>query len=81
MNGKVIPCSVSGSWIFLMCLVLVEHVVEGLVELAGHGVDLQLLSDDLILQLVDPEVEFADVHLGVLGPAVRLFQPAGHGKD
>ena len=47
-------------------LVFVEHVVEGLVKLARHGVDLELLPDDLVLQLVDPEVELADVHLGVL---------------
>ena len=36
-------------------LVFVEHLVEGVVELAGHGVDLQLLPDDLVLQLVNPE--------------------------
>ena len=48
------------------CLVFVKHVVESLVELAGHGVDLQLLSDDLVLELVYSEVELADVHLGVL---------------
>ena len=36
-------------------LVFVEHLVEGVVELAGDGVDLQLLPDDLVLQLVNPE--------------------------
>ena len=84
-------------------LVFVEHLVEGVVELAGDGVDLQLLPDDLVLQLVNPEqqdefgqwdnyanndgseddgdggdppeVKLGDVHLGVLGPRVRLFQP------
>ena len=42
-------------------LVFVEHLIEGVVELAGDGVDLQLLPDDLVLQLVNPEV-----HLDVL---------------
>ena len=37
-------------------LVFVEHLVEGVVELAGDGVDLQLLPDDLVLQLVNPEI-------------------------
>ena len=36
-------------------LVFVEHLIEGVVELAGDGVDLQLLPDDLVLQLVNPE--------------------------
>ena len=42
-----------------MCclLVLVQHLVEGVVKLAGDRVDLQLLPDDLVLQLVDPERE------------------------
>ena len=39
----------------LCCLVLVQHLVEGVVKLAGDRVDLQLLPDDLVLQLVDPE--------------------------
>ena len=36
-------------------LVFVEHLVEGVVKLAGDRVDLQLLPDDLVLQLVNPE--------------------------
>ena len=36
-------------------LVFVEHLIEGVVELAGDGVDLQLLPDDLVLQLINPE--------------------------
>ena len=42
-----------------MCclLVFVQHLVEGVVKLAGDRVDLQLLPDDLVLQLVDPERE------------------------
>ena len=37
------------------CSVLVQHLVEGVVKLARDCVDLQLLPDDLVLQLVDPE--------------------------
>ena len=39
-----------------LCLVFVEHLVESVVELPGDGVDLQLLPDDLVLQLVNPEI-------------------------
>ena len=39
----------------LCCLVLVQHLVEGVVKLARDRVDLQLLPDDLVLQLVDPD--------------------------
>ena len=42
---------------FCCPLVLVQHLVEGVVKLAGDRVDLQLLPDDLVLQLVDPERE------------------------
>ena len=31
------------------CSVLVQHLVEGVVKLAGDRVDLQLLPDDLVL--------------------------------
>ena len=41
----------------LCCLVLVQHLVEGVVKLAWDRIDLQLLPDDLVLQLVDPERE------------------------
>ena len=56
-------------------LVLVEHLVEGVVELSGDCVDLQLLPDDLVLELVNPEVELCDVHLSVLGAGVGLLEP------
>ena len=46
---------------FRRCLrsssVLAEHFVKGVVKLARDRIDLQLLPDDLVLQLVDPEVE------------------------
>ena len=58
--------------LLLHCSVLVQHLIEGVIELPRDRVDLELLPDDLVLQLVDPEVELADVHLGVLGTRVRL---------
>ena len=36
-------------------LVFVEHLIEGVVELAGDSIDLELLPDDLVLQLINPE--------------------------
>ena len=56
-------------------LVFVEHLVKSIVQLGGDGVDLHLLPDDLVLQVVNPEVQLADVHLRVLGPSLGLLQP------
>ena len=36
-------------------LVFVEHLVEGVVQLSRDRIDLQLLPNDLVLQLVNPE--------------------------
>ena len=48
-----------GGKLFRRCLrsssVLAEHFVKGVVKLARDRIDLQLLPDDLVLQLVDPE--------------------------
>ena len=49
-------------------LIFVDHLVESLIQLATDNIDLHLLSDDLILQVINPEMELANVHLGVLGP-------------
>ena len=37
------------------CSVFVEHLIEGVIKLSRDCVDLQLLPDDLVLQLVNPE--------------------------
>ena len=64
-------------YLFIGCnnLISVQHFSEGIVQLGGDGVDLHLLPDDLVLQVVNPEVQLADVHLRVLGPGLRLLQP------
>ena len=41
--------------LLLHCSVLVQHLIEGVIELPRDRVDLELLPDDLVLQLVDPE--------------------------
>jgi len=47
-------------------LVFVEHLVEGIIQLSGHSVNLQFLSDDLVFKFINPEVKLADVHLCIL---------------
>ena len=51
-------------------LVVLEHVIKGLAQLVGHLLDLQLLSEDLVLDVVDPLVQLGDVHLTVLGTGI-----------
>ena len=53
------------------CSVLVQHLVEGVVKLARDRVDLQLLPDDLVLQLVDPE---RDGILWIEGETIFVLQ-------
>merc|ERR1711994_248142 len=51
-------------------LVVSKHVIEGISELISNLLDLDLLSVDLILDVVNPLVELGDVHLSVLEPAL-----------
>ena len=64
----------TGIWLQLFgmtyFLVVGDHVVEGVVQLVGTLLDLQLLPVDLVLDVVDPLVELGDVHLAVLEPGL-----------
>merc|ERR1712001_821354 len=51
-------------------LVVGDHVIEGVVQLVGTLLDLQLLPVDLILDVIDPLVQLGDVHLAVLEPSL-----------
>merc|ERR1719225_334141 len=46
-------------------LVILKHIVKGIVKLIRDFLDLELLTVDLILNVVNPEVQFGDVHLSV----------------
>merc|ERR1719150_1418738 len=46
-------------------LVILKHIIKGIVELIRNFLDLELLTVDLILNVVNPEVQFGDVHLSV----------------
>ena len=59
------PTDCKNSFLFLVVL---KHVVEGLAELIGNLLHLQLLAVDLVLDVVDPLVQLRDVHLAVLIP-------------
>ena len=45
-----------------------QHVVEGLSKLISTSLDLHLLSENLVLNVVDLLVQFGDAHLAVLEP-------------
>ena len=51
-----------------ICLVVDEHIVEGVVHLVRAALDLQLLAVDLVFDIVDPQVQLRYVHLSVLEP-------------
>ena len=51
---------------YLGCLIVGKHVIEGLSEVIRTLFDLQLLSVDLVLNVVDSLVQLGDVHLSVL---------------
>merc|ERR1711992_234293 len=51
-------------------LVVGDHVIEGVVQVVGTPLDLQLLPVDLILDVIDPLVQLGDVHLAVLEPGL-----------
>ena len=63
--------------IYLSCvhsywnLVVSKHVIKGVPKLVSNLLNLQLLSVDLILDVVNPLVELGDVHLSVLEPSLR----------
>merc|ERR1719512_569902 len=46
-------------------LIIVKHVVEGITELIRHLLDLELFPVNLVLNVINPEVQFGDVHLSV----------------
>merc|ERR1719500_2086192 len=46
-------------------LVVIKHVIESVIEFIRHLLDLELLTVDLIFNVVNPVVELGDVHLSV----------------
>ena len=51
------------------------HLLERAVHVVGDLLDLQLLVDQLVLNLVDPDVQPLNVHLRILCLGLRRFQP------
>merc|ERR1712001_382944 len=51
-------------------LVVGDHVVEGVVQLVGTLLDLQLLPVDLSLDVIEPLFQLGDVRLAVLEPGL-----------
>merc|ERR1719225_1518452 len=46
-------------------LVILKHIVKGIVKLIRDFLGLELLTVDLILNVVNPEDQFGDVHFSV----------------
>merc|ERR1740122_676949 len=51
--------------ISILELIVVKHVIEGIAELIRNLLDLELFTVNLILNIINPEVQFGDVHLSV----------------
>merc|ERR1712228_226761 len=56
-------------------LVVVEHVIESIIELIGHLLDLQFLTVDLILNVINPVVELGDVHFTIFIASLSMLEP------
>merc|ERR1711936_602711 len=50
----------------MLILVVIQHVVEGIVKLIRHFLDLKLFSVYFILNIVDSMIQFGDVALSIL---------------
>ena len=58
-----------------------KHIVEGVSQFVSNLLDLQLLSVDLVLDVVNPLVELGDVHLSVLKPGLSDLVLVLQGED
>merc|ERR1719297_651244 len=54
----------------IFILIMSKHIVEGVSQLISNLLDLQLLSVDLVLDVVNPLVQLGYVHLSVLEPTL-----------
>merc|ERR1711997_991164 len=61
------------SWYF--CLVVVEHVIKGFIELIRDFLDLELFTIDLILNVINPVVKFGNIHLSIFIASLGMLEP------
>merc|ERR1739848_417547 len=59
-------------WCF--CSVVVEHVIKGFIEFIRDFLDLELLTIDLILNIINPVVEHGDVHLSIFIASLSMLE-------
>merc|ERR1719468_1480772 len=62
-------------------LVVGKHVIECVIEFIRTLLDLELLSVNLVLDVVNPLVELGDVHLSVLESGLSNLELVLQGKD
>ena len=57
-----------------VCLIHLNHIIEGLLKIVVNGFALELLSYQLVLQLVNLQVDPLDVHLSVLSATFSVLK-------
>ena len=50
-----------------------EHIAKDLVEIVAYMLDLHLLIDQIILNLVDPDVETLNIHCCIFFPVFGIL--------
>merc|ERR1711976_673512 len=57
-----------------ICLVVVKHIIESVIELIRHLLDLELLTVDLIFNIINSVVKIGDVHLSVFITSLSMLE-------
>merc|ERR1711976_720249 len=57
-----------------ICLVVVKHIIESVIELIRHLLDLKLLTVDLIFNIINSVVKLGDVHLSVFITSLSMLE-------
>ena len=63
---------------YITCLIVSEHIIESFSEIIRTLFDLELLSVDLVLNIINPLVQLGDVHLSILKPEHTHIYYIGH---
>merc|ERR1719422_2306339 len=62
-------------------LIVSNHIIKGVAEFISNLLDLQLLTVNLIFNIIDPLVKLGDVHFSVLEPSLGSFELVLNAQD
>merc|ERR1712186_49585 len=62
---KVVLLSSGQVWSCLFLIVL-KHIIKSIIELIRNLLDLEFLPVDFIFNIINPVVQFGDIHLAIL---------------